>query len=252
MRDRRCGARELRVTVVPTGVVRAKRSTRGVRRYLPGGWGDSTLPVQAFAVHHPAGVCLFDTGQRASAAPLPGRHPFLRLARFELEPTEEAARTVAPDTVRWVVLSHLHTDHVGGVAAFANAELIVSRGEWARAAGLAGRLRGYVPQHWPNGVEPHLVEPAPPGVGPFSGAYDVAGDGTMLVVPLPGHTPDHLGLLVQGRGARWLLAGDASHTVAEFATAQPGVAAWCSEADVNVLLAHDRAAAQLASASESA
>jgi glyoxylase-like metal-dependent hydrolase (beta-lactamase superfamily II) len=202
----------MRVRVITTGRVRGKRRTRGPLRYLGGGWSDETLPVHAFAAEHPAGVCLFDTGQTSRAA-MPGYHPrwhpFLRLARFELEPDEEAATRLDPRSVRWVVLSHLHTDHVGGLAPFADAEVLVSRSEWERAEGFVGRLRGYVPQHWPRGLEPTLVDFAGPSAGPFPASHDVAGDGRLLMVPLPGHTRGHAGLLVDGS---LLLAGDASVT----------------------------------------
>jgi glyoxylase-like metal-dependent hydrolase (beta-lactamase superfamily II) len=184
-----------------TGRVRGKRRTSGLLRYLPGGWADETLPVNAYAVEHPAGTCLFDTGQTARAT-RPGYHPwwhpYLRLARFELDEADEVGAQVDPATVRWVVLSHLHTDHVGGIGAFPHAEVLVSRIEWERAAGWRGRLRGYVPQHWPAGLHPTLVD--------LPAEHDVAGDGRLLMVPLPGHTPGHAGLVVDGET---LLAGDA-------------------------------------------
>jgi glyoxylase-like metal-dependent hydrolase (beta-lactamase superfamily II) len=192
-----------------TGRVRGKRRS-GPLRYLPGGWGEETLPVHAFAVVHPDGVCLFDTGQTAKAAQpgyLPRWHPYLRLARFELEPADDVMSQVDPRSVRWVVLSHLHTDHVGGLSAFTHAEVLVSRTEWERATGFRGRLRGYLPQHWPPGLRPRLVEFTGPPAGPFPASYDVAGDSMLLMVPLPGHTPGHAGLLVQGST---LLAGDAA------------------------------------------
>ncbi len=183
-----------------TGRVRGKRRSHGPLRYLPGGWSDDTVPVHAYAVMHPEGVCLFDTGQTARAVQPgyhPRWHPFLRLARFELEPKDEVASQLDPQTVRWVVLSHLHTDHVGGLPAFTHAEVLVTREEWERARGLAGRLRGYVPQHWPSGLLPTLVD----------GSRDVGGDGTLLMVRLPGHTPGHAGLIVEDET---LLAGDAT------------------------------------------
>ena len=166
--------------------------------------------MHAFAVDHPDGICLFDTGQTARASRggyHPRWHPYLWLARFELEPEDEVASQLDPNTVRWVVLSHLHTDHVGGLPAFTHAEVLVSRIEWQRAAGMPGRLRGYLPQHWPAGLTPRLVDFSGPAAGPFAASHDVAGDGRLLMVPLPGHTPGHAGLLVDGET---LLAGDAS------------------------------------------
>ena len=204
-------------------------------------------PVNCFLVEHPAGLLLFDTGQSARAA-RPGYHqrwhPYLRLARFELESRDEAAAQVRrlgqdPARVRWVCLSHLHTDHVGGLAGFRGAEVLVAAGEWRRATGCSGRLRGYVPQHWPRGVEPTIIDLAGPPIGPFAGSYDVAGDGRLLVVPLPGHTPDHLGLLVRAEHTAWLLAGDAANEADELATAAPEIAEFCRREDVHVLTAHD-------------
>jgi N-acyl homoserine lactone hydrolase len=229
----------MEVRALTTVRVRRKRAERGVRRYLASDWADSTLPVHAFLVEHSKGLCLFDTGQTARAAApgyLPRWHPFLRLARFELGPQDEAAAQVDPASVRWVVLSHLHTDHVGGLEPFARAEVLVARTEWERARGLAGRVRGYLPQHWPVGLEPRLVEPAPEGPDPLGGSYDLAGDGRLLVVPLPGHTPGHLGLLVgDGRNPTHLLAGDAGEL-------PPELARYCRKRGVAVLRSHDERA----------
>jgi glyoxylase-like metal-dependent hydrolase (beta-lactamase superfamily II) len=221
-----------------TGRVRPKRATRGVRRYLPGDWSDETLPVNAFLVRHPDGILLFDTGQTARAA-RPGYHPrwhpFLQLARFELEPPDEVGAQLDPATVRWVVLSHLHTDHVGGVGAFPAAAVIVSRVEWDRAQRLPGRLRGYLPQHWPLG-RPVLVDFTGPSVGPFAGSYDVAGDGRLLAVPTPGHTPGHVSLLVRDAHGGWFLGGDIAHA-ADGLPAE--IADYCRRERLTVLLSHD-------------
>lgn len=231
----------MRVQAITTGRVRPKRKAGGPLRYLPGGWDERTLPVHAFAVDHPRGLCLFDTGQTSRAAH-PGYHqrwhPFLWLARFELTRGEEAGAQVDPGSVRWVVLSHLHTDHVGGLPAFDRSEALVSQTEWERARGWRGQLRGYVPQHWPAGVRPTLVDFAGPAVGPFPGSHDVAGDGSLLMVPLPGHTPGHAALLVE---RRVLLAGDAGHDARAFAATCAEIATWCDEHGVAVALAHDDA-----------
>jgi glyoxylase-like metal-dependent hydrolase (beta-lactamase superfamily II) len=234
----------VRVDRFSTGRVRPKRDARGVRRYVGGGWSDRTLPVNVFLAHHPDGLCLFDTGQTARAAERGYHHrwhPYLRLARFELGPEDEIGTQLAragidPASVRRVVLSHLHTDHVGGVGAFPDAEVIVSRMEWERARGWSGRLRGYVPQHWPPGREPMLVDFSGPGIGPFEGSFDLAGDGALVLLPTPGHTPGHVSLLVRDGDGGFFLGGDVAHSPAELPAA---LAAFCADERLTVLLAHD-------------
>lgn len=239
---------DLRVSGFSTGRVRPKLRERGARRYLPGGWSPRTLPVNVFVVEHPSGLCLFDAGQTALAAKpgyLPRWHPFLRLARFELGPEDEAVAQLrslghSPADVRWVVLSHLHTDHVGGVGGFRHAEVVVSRVEWNRSTGLRGRLRGYVPQHWPSDLRPRLVDVGGPAIGPFTTSYDVAGDGRLLAVPAPGHTPGHVAMLVcDGTRARWLCAGDLVHDPGELRHVAPDVDAFCRAEGIRVLTCHD-------------
>lgn len=237
----------MEVRALTTGRVRPKRRDRGVRRYFSGGWSENTLPVNAFVIEHRDGLCLFDTGQTARASQpgyFPRWHPFLRLARFEVEPEEEAATGLArlghgPTDVRFVVLSHLHTDHVGGLDPFRQAKVIVDRREWERAKGLAGRLRGYVPQHWPSGLVPQLVEVDGPGCGPFAATHDLTGDGMLLLVPMPGHTPSHLGLLVRDDPRTYLLIGDLAPSASALREVSPELADWCEAEGVVVLAAHD-------------
>jgi glyoxylase-like metal-dependent hydrolase (beta-lactamase superfamily II) len=236
------GTETITVRRITTGVVRARRASRGALRYLIDDWEDDVLPVNAYLVEHPAGTLLFDAGQSADAA-VPGYfprwHPFLRLARFELEASEEAGAQVDPASVTWVLLSHLHTDHIGGLAPFRSAQVIVGATEWRRAVGVRGRLRGYVPQHWPRGLTPTLVTPDGEPLGPFASSLDLAGDGTLLIVPTPGHTPGHLSLVVRGSEHTWLLAGDLVHTAGELETGQPSIARWCVSEHVVVLTAHN-------------
>ncbi|MBA2460473.1 MAG: MBL fold metallo-hydrolase [Actinobacteria bacterium] len=245
----------MRVHCLVTGHVRAKAGARGLRRYLVEEWRDETLPVHAFVVEEEGGaLILFDAGQTARAvAPgwFPRWQPFFRLARFELAGADEVApqlrgRGIDPLRVSRVVLSHLHTDHVGGLDAFTHAEVLVARTEWERATGLGGRVRGYLPQYWPTGLQPTLVDFEGPPVGPFPSSHDLGGDGRLLLVPAPGHTPGHAALLVRDLGRSWLLAGDLAHTAAELEHVAPTIAEWCRKEGFVVLTAHDPAAADLA------
>ena len=94
---------------------------------------------------------------------------------------------------------------------------------------MGGRLRGYLPQHWPAEAKPTLVEHS----------VDLAGDGSLVTVLLPGHTPGHMGLLVRSQEGGWLLAGDAAHTAEELPAVAPGVDRLCRWERVEPLLAHD-------------
>ena len=224
-----------------------------MRRYVLDRWRDDLLPVNAFLVEHREGLCLFDTGQSASAARpghFPWWQPFFRLARFELTVEAEVAPLLArqglsPRDIRWVVLSHLHTDHVGGLAPFAGSDVFVTREEWERGGGVRGRIRGYLPQYWPDQIVPRLVDFDGPAVGPFSGSCDVAGDGRLLIVPTPGHTPGHASLLVRGEKRSWLLAGDLVHMPDELLAAAPAIHRFCVDEGTIVLTAHDPRAAAL-------
>jgi glyoxylase-like metal-dependent hydrolase (beta-lactamase superfamily II) len=237
-----------------TGRVRLKRGDRGIRRYLPGGWRDDTLPVNVFVIEHPEGVCLFDAGQTALAgAPgyFPRWYPFFHLSRFELAPEDEADRQLRriglePSDVRWLVLSHLHTDHVGGLAAFRSAEVIVSGVEWRRAVGLGGRLRGYLPQYWPEGVVPRLIEFSTRQPGLPVPAVDLVGDGSLMLIPTPGHTPGHVGLLACEDERTFFIGGDVVHRASELATEVPWLAELCSNRSATVLTTHDPDALELA------
>jgi N-acyl homoserine lactone hydrolase len=235
----------VRLRVFSTGRVRGKAAERGLRRYLPGGWSSATLPVNVFLVEHADGPVLFDAGQTAEAARpgyFPRWHPFLRLSRFELGPADEAgaqleAAGIHLDEVRSVVLSHLHTDHAGGIAAFGRARVIVTRSEWQAAGGFGGRVRGYLPQHWPRGLRPLLVDFDGPPLGPFSASHELAPG--LVLVPTPGHTRGHAALLVRDGDEAWLLGGDLAHSAAELEETAPEIARFCRSEGVTFLAAHD-------------
>ena len=221
-----------------------------MRRYLPGGWRSKTLPVHVFVVRHPEGTCVFDTGQCVQATSpgyFPRWYPFFRLARFELAEDDEAAAQlsrmgVEQKDLRWTVVSHLHTDHAGGLAGVSGAEVLVSRVEWERAVGLRGRLRGYLPQYWPVAVSPRLIDFDGSPVGPFAGSFALTSDEALLLVPTPGHTPGHMSLLVD---RTYLLAGDLCESADRIEDVNPLLARYCRDEGIVVLTTHDPEAPNL-------
>ncbi len=84
-----------------------------------------------------------------------------------------------------------------------------------------------------------------PPLGPFSGSYDLAGDGRLVLVPTPGHTAGHMSLLVRDGDRRFLLGGDVAHTADELESVAPAIAAFCRSEGVSFLATHDSEAGAL-------
>src|SRR5262249_7114079 len=91
---------------------------------------------------------------------------------------------------------------------------LASPGEVQRASGLAGRMRGYLPQRWPATFDPQPLELTVEPYGPFTRSRRVTARGDVIVVPTPGHTPNHLAVIVEDGDVAIFLAGDASYTEA--------------------------------------
>jgi glyoxylase-like metal-dependent hydrolase (beta-lactamase superfamily II) len=108
------------------------------------------------------------------------------------------------------VLTHLHTDHAGGLLHLTGSRVWVSQREFQRASGLAGRLQGYLPHRWPKWWQPEFIRFDRRPLGPFAEAMALTARGDVLIVPTPGHTPHHVSVLVCGDPS-FLLAGDTSY-----------------------------------------
>jgi N-acyl homoserine lactone hydrolase len=127
----------------------------------------------------------------------------LRLRRTIVE--QLAQLGIRPEQVTMIGISHMHSDHMGQASAFPQARLIMDRGDF-------DALRG--PQT-PFFTNPAMLRPWLTGGSPkdlVTGDRDVFGDGTVVMIALPGHTPGNHGLLVRlRRSGPFLLSGDALH-----------------------------------------
>ena len=103
-----------------------------------------------------------------------------------------------PDDIDVVGISHMHGDHVGQAAEFTKARLVIGKRDFEQTAG----------KDDPFGLWRGQGKP----VELLSADKDIFGDGSVVALHLPGHTPDHLALLVNLGSGPVLLTGDLYHT----------------------------------------
>ncbi len=227
------------------------------RRWVP--W----MPINTVLVRHRTGTVLVDTGDRADRpagwydcgdptnAWFYRRHLRIEVARHETVEARLHQVGVDPAEVGDVVLTHLHGDHVGGLAALRPRRVLLGSGAAAARGALPCRVDGL-----PLVEVSPAVSSAERGPEPFPAVTPLDDDGAVAVVALPGHVPGHLGVVVRtgpGPGDLLVAAGDAAFSQAQIARrGTPGIAtdpvanrrtqarlAAVSAAGGRVLLAHE-------------
>jgi N-acyl homoserine lactone hydrolase len=239
----------MRITALTTGTVRLKdvflhaRSgpTRQPRLFLPGPFSEP-MPIHCWLVEHDGRRILVDTGETADVRDIP-------FARFAVEPGDElpgalAALGLGPADVDEVVVTHLHGDHMDG-ARHLDRAVLVHDAEWAHAHTRGSRFfQRVLGQPLPAGVEFRRVALDGDPFGAFAASRDLTGDGRVVVVATPGHTPGHVSVVcVDDEGRHVLLAGDAADTLEQLRARRADAVAPNPRVQVETLdriLAHGR------------
>lgn len=177
--------------------------------YLPDAAREETidLPVACFLLRHPQGNVLFDTGCHPKVAKNPeGRWGNLARSVVPIMGNDENVVSelrrvdLTPADIDVVVNSHLHCDHCGCNEFFSKATIYVHEDELARARRPDMEKKGYFSADWEHPMP--IVE--------INGEVDVFGDGRIVLLPLPGHTPGLTGVLASlPKSGAYLLASDA-------------------------------------------
>ena len=141
------------------------------------------LVFSCYLIKHGDDYMLWDTGHSLSAGAVAPKVSLVdQLAQVQ----------VKPEQIKFVGISHYHADHTGQVGSFPQATLLIGKGDWdvltspkppsgANPAPFA---------HWISGGG--KVEPVPLD-------KDVFGDGSVMMLATPGHTPGHHSMLVRLR-----------------------------------------------------
>ncbi len=184
-------------------------------------WAD-WVPIYAWVIEHEEGIIVVDTGETYKTSLkgyLPKGHPYYALAvDFDVKPEDE----IGPQLLKMgidpkkdvdkVVLTHLHTDHAGGLHHFPNADILIERNEYKKASGLKGILAGYLPHRWPKWLQPTLIDLPESPYSSFDRSLSVTKDGKVIIVATPGHVANHISVIVEMDEVYYFLAGDTSYT----------------------------------------
>lgn len=171
------------------------------------------LPIHTWVVEHPEGVLVIDTGETARALQTgyyQGGDEFVygSFLRFALTEADEIGPQLAelgipPRDVRWVVQTHLHGDHMGGMGYFPQSEFLISPSDYPQSTGA-------LPYHYPDWLAPTLVTFDDEPLGDFPGRYSLTRAGDLFILPTPGHSSGHQSVVLRDGDLHYFFAGDAS------------------------------------------
>jgi N-acyl homoserine lactone hydrolase len=119
---------------------------------------------------------------------------------------------LTPDQIKYIGVSHYHGDHVGQVGSFPKTTLLIGKGDWDALVAASKAPPGTVVFSGPNPMPfAHWLK-GDGKVEPVTLDKDVFGDGTVVMIDTPGHTPGHHALLVRLKEmGPVLLTGDLAH-----------------------------------------
>jgi glyoxylase-like metal-dependent hydrolase (beta-lactamase superfamily II) len=152
------------------------------------------LTFSCYLIKHGDDYLIWDTGNPVgTAATAPKTSLVDLLAQIELTPAQ----------VKYVAVSHYHGDHTGQASQFPKATLLIGKGDWDV---LNDPKSGVSPAAFTNWIS------GGGKVEPVAGDKDVFGDGTVVMLNMPGHTPGHHSLLVRLKEmGNVLITGDLAH-----------------------------------------
>lgn len=217
---------ELKVTAFVTGWVEAgpeilvdKTNPRTPAEYKQRIW----VPSVAYLVEHPTkGRILLDTGLKAGDCAY-GNPPVYwvpcRNTRGSDAVSELSSLGIKPADLAFIVVSHFHGDHVSGLDNLVRAgvgRIVTTNIEIADVKNgmraLSGYERSMLTQSFTALTVDHLFAPMPI----VGRAADIFGDGSVWLIPTPGHTRGQLSALINAKSGPLLLTFDASHLKAGF------------------------------------
>jgi glyoxylase-like metal-dependent hydrolase (beta-lactamase superfamily II) len=166
--------------------------------------GPKEIVGSCYLIRHGDRFMLWDTGLTDALVgnPFDNAAQTIRLRRSLVDQLREIG--VKPEQVETIGISHWHFDHVGQAGRFPQARLLIGKGDidLLRATPPVDEDSARGLAHWLTGGGT---------IEEVTADKDVFGDGRVLMLELPGHTPGHYALLVRLASGPVLLSGDLYH-----------------------------------------
>ncbi|MBL1275313.1 MAG: N-acyl homoserine lactonase family protein [Ectothiorhodospiraceae bacterium] len=165
------------------------------------------MVASCYLIRHKNGTMVWDTGIPAFVAKKPkgvsvaGGKITLFLDKPFPQLLEEHG--ISPASIDHLAISHMHPDHSGNANAFSNATWYVQEAEYAAAFGLMAKKLNFNLKTYNKLKDGKVVK--------LNHHHDVFGDGSVVIIPAPGHTPGHQVLFVRLPSGPVLLSGDLWH-----------------------------------------
>jgi N-acyl homoserine lactone hydrolase len=159
------------------------------------------LTASCYLIRHADHYMIWDTGYPAAAASTTPSGPAVKVSLID----QLAQLKIKPEQINYVGISHYHGDHTGQAASFPQATLLIGQGDWDVLKGPtpSGTTNAAPLKHWLSGEGK---------AEPVAKDKDVFGDGSVVILDMPGHTPGHHSLLVKLKEkGNVLLTGDQAH-----------------------------------------
>lgn len=161
-----------------------------------------TLANPSFLIRHPRGVLLWDSGNSDALVDYPeGRAAGVYLTKLERTLVSQLLLLrLRPKDIDYLSLSHLHPDHAGNANLFSESTFIVNKDELDYM--LSEEARESFGEYYEQLLSSSKIRA-------FSNSYDVFGDGTVVIISSPGHTPGSSVLLLKlANAGSIILTGD--------------------------------------------
>lgn len=168
-----------------------------------------TLPAPCFLIQHPEkGYLLWDAGLNDELAKykkgLEYYNGEMILKVNNTLSSQLATLGLAHSDITYFSPSHLHLDHSGNANYFAESRLIIQKSEYDMAFSEQAAQSGMLIENYQNLKDSKRIE--------LKGDYDVFGDGSVVILSTPGHSPGHQSLFIKlPKTGPILLSGDLYH-----------------------------------------